>query len=102
MVSLITEEGAVPLSVFGSHNMNNLEGARWICNQMGVSDEEFYTAIPDFKGASRRLELLEAGDKLRVYRDFAHAPSKVTATVQAVRENFPNHHFIACLELHHR
>jgi UDP-N-acetylmuramate: L-alanyl-gamma-D-glutamyl-meso-diaminopimelate ligase len=100
IVSLVTEEGMVPLSIFGKHNMNNLEGARWICNQMGISDEEFYTAIPDFKGASRRLELLDAGEKLRIYRDFAHAPSKVRATVQAVRENFPKHHLIACLELH--
>lgn len=100
VVSLITEEGMVPLSIFGKHNMNNLEGARWICNQMGISDEEFYTAIPDFRGASRRLELLDAGNNLRIYRDFAHAPSKVRATVQAVRENFPKHHLIACLELH--
>ena len=100
VVSLITEEGMVPLSIFGKHNMNNLEGARWICNQMGVSDDEFYTAIPDFKGASRRLELIDAGKNLRIYRDFAHAPSKVKATVQAVKENFPKHHIIACLELH--
>lgn len=100
VVSLNTEEGTVPLSVFGRHNMNNMEGARCICNQMGISDEEFYEAIPDFKGASRRLELLDAGDNLRIYRDFAHAPSKVKATVQAVRENFPDHHFIASLELH--
>ena len=100
IVSLISDEGPIPLSIFGKHNMNNLEGARWICNQMGISDEEFYEAIPGFKGASRRLELLGAGDRIRIYRDFAHAPSKVTATVQAVRENFPNHHFIACLELH--
>lgn len=100
IVSLISEEGAVPLAIFGRHNMNNLEGARWICNQMGISDEEFYEAIPGFKGASRRLELLEASDNLRIYRDFAHAPSKVKATVQAVRENFPNHYLVACLELH--
>ncbi len=100
IVSLITEEGALPLAIFGKHNMNNLEGARWICNQMGISDEEFYMAIPSFKGASRRLELMDAGKQLRIYRDFAHAPSKVSATVQAVRENFPNHQLHACLELH--
>ena len=100
IVSIDTEEGMVPLAIFGKHNMNNLEGARWICNQMGISDEEFYTAIPEFKGASRRLELLGSGDNLRIYRDFAHAPSKVKATVQAVRENFPKHHLVACLELH--
>lgn len=100
IVSLQTEEGMVPLSIFGKHNMNNLEGARWICNQMGLSDEEFYAAIPDFKGASRRLELMKATPALRIYRDFAHAPSKVSATVAAVRENFPEHHLVACLELH--
>ncbi len=99
-VSLNTPDGAVPLSIFGKHNMNNLEGARWICNQMGVSDEQFYEAIPTFSGASRRLEILHEDENLTIYRDFAHAPSKVTATVNAVKENFENRKVIACFELH--
>ncbi len=99
-VSLNTPDGAVPLSIFGKHNMNNLEGARWICNQMGVSDEQFYEAIPTFSGASRRLEILHEDENLTIYRDFAHAPSKVTATVNAVKENFANRKVIACFELH--
>ena len=99
-VSLNTPEGEVPLSIFGKHNMNNLEGARWICNQMGVSDEQFYEAIPTFTGASRRLEILHEDENLKIYRDFAHAPSKVTATVNAVKENFANRKVIACFELH--
>lgn len=99
-VTLQTHDGPVPLSIFGKHNMNNLEGARWICNQMGVTDEQFYEAIPSFKGASRRLEVLHADNKLMAYRDFAHAPSKVKATVSAVKENFSDRKVIACLELH--
>lgn len=99
-VSLNTEDGAVPLAIFGKHNMNNLEGARWICNQMGITDEQFYEGIPSFKGASRRLEVLHTGTQLMAYRDFAHAPSKVKATVNAVKENFSDRKVIACLELH--
>lgn len=99
-VSLKTEEGLVPLAIFGKHNMNNLEGARWICNQMGITDEQFYEAIPSFKGASRRLEKIHASTDFKVFRDFAHAPSKVKATLNAVKENFTNHQVIACLELH--
>lgn len=97
---LNTEEGPVPLSIFGKHNMNNLEGARWICNQMGINDEQFYEAITSFKGAARRLETIETSNGVKAFRDFAHAPSKVTATVNAVKESFPNRRVIACLELH--
>ncbi len=99
-VTLHTDEGPITLAIFGRHNMNNLEGARWICNQMGVTDEQFYEAIPTFKGASRRLEVLFESRQVVAYRDFAHAPSKVSATVAAVKENFENRKVIACLELH--
>ncbi|WP_417602631.1 UDP-N-acetylmuramate--L-alanine ligase [Owenweeksia hongkongensis] len=99
-VILNTEEGPVPLSIFGKHNMNNLEGARWICNQMGINDEQFYEAITSFKGAARRLETIEAPEGIKAFRDFAHAPSKVNATVNAVKESFPDRRVIACLELH--
>lgn len=98
-VFLDTEEGAVPLAIFGRHNMNNLEGARWICNQMGITDAQFYEAIPSFTGAAKRLEKIE-GVKYTAYRDFAHAPSKVKATVSATKEGFTDTHLIACLELH--
>lgn len=98
--NLITEEGVVPLSVFGKHNMNNLEGARWICSQMGINDEQFYEAITSFKGAARRLETIDNSNGIEAFRDFAHAPSKVKATVEAVKESYPNKRVIACLELH--
>ncbi|MDR3272188.1 MAG: Mur ligase domain-containing protein [Flavobacteriaceae bacterium] len=97
---LQTEEGEIELSVFGRHNLLNLEGARLICNQLGVQDEAFYEAIISFKGASRRLEKIYENTEYIVYKDFAHAPSKVAATVGAVKENYPNKNLIACLELH--
>lgn len=97
---LQTEEGPMPISVFGRHNLNNLAGAKWICQHMGVDEDDFYEAIATFKGASKRLELLAQGLEGVVYKDFAHAPSKVRAAVQAVREQFQDHNLIACLELH--
>jgi len=97
---LETLEGDLPLQVFGAHNMNNLEGARWVCSQMGLTDEEFYEAIVEFEGASKRMEPLIETEALKVFRDFAHAPSKVKASVQACRETFGNSRFLAVLELH--
>jgi UDP-N-acetylmuramate: L-alanyl-gamma-D-glutamyl-meso-diaminopimelate ligase len=97
---LITEKGEIALEVFGSHNLSNLEGARLICLQMGISNDEFYEAIQSFKGASKRLELIKRNPDFVAYKDFAHAPSKVTSTTAAVREQFPNKKLIACLELH--
>ena len=97
---LESEEGPIPLQIFGQHNMSNLSGALLICSQMGIDPLMFYEAIPSFTGASKRLELFSDQSGKRIYRDFAHAPSKVNATTQAVREQFPNDLFLACLELH--
>ena len=97
---LETFEGDLELKVFGAHNMSNLEGARWICSQMGLTDEEFYEAIIEFEGASKRLEALFTSSSFKVYRDFAHAPSKVKATLDGTRETYPDSKLMAVLELH--
>lgn len=99
-VYLQTSEGELQLSLFGRHNLLNLEGARLVCNQIGIQNEAFYEAILSFKGASRRLEKIYETNEYIVYKDFAHAPSKVMATVMAVKENFSNKRLVACLELH--
>ncbi len=97
---LATEEGPMPIEVFGRHNLNNLAGAKWICQHMGVDEADFYEAITTFKGASKRLEKLAENGKSVVYKDFAHSPSKVAATTKAVKEQYPERTVIACLELH--
>ncbi|WP_303848868.1 UDP-N-acetylmuramate--L-alanine ligase [Apibacter mensalis] len=99
-VYLQTSEGELQLSLFGRHNLLNLEGARLVCNQIGIQNEAFYEAILSFNGASRRLEKIYDTNEYIVYKDFAHAPSKVMATVKAVKENFSNKRLVACLELH--
>ncbi|HET8735190.1 MAG TPA: Mur ligase family protein [Pricia sp.] len=97
---LQTPEGPMPIEVFGRHNLSNLAGAKWICQHIGVDEADFYEAIATFSGASKRLEKLAEGKTGTVYKDFAHSPSKVTATTRAVREQYPDRKLIACLELH--
>lgn len=97
---LKTEKGEIALEVFGNHNLSNLEGARLICNQLGINDEQFYRAIQSFKGASKRLELITRNSDFVAYKDFAHAPSKVISTTNAVKTQFPDKTLVACLELH--
>lgn len=97
---LDTPEGPMPIEVFGAHNLNNLAGAKWICQNMGVDEADFYQAIASFKGASKRLEKIVEGKGKVAYKDFAHSPSKVSATTQAVKNQYPNRKLIACLELH--
>ncbi|MBT2621172.1 Mur ligase family protein [Chryseobacterium sp. ISL-6] len=99
-VLLKTEMGDIPLSVFGAHNLLNMEGARNICRQLGIMDEDFYEAIMSFKGASKRLEKVERADKATLYKDFAHAPSKVKAAVKAFNEQFRKDKKYGFLELH--
>ena len=91
---------AYEIQVFGQHSLKNLNGARLICEQIGVSTTEFYTAIASFKGAAKRLELVAQHENCLFYKDFAHAPSKVAATTTALKEQFPNRTLVACLELH--
>ncbi len=97
---LITDHGRIPLKVFGNHNLMNLNGARLICNSLGVDNASFYGAIVDFKGASNRLELIAENKRVSVYRDFAHSPSKLQATTTAVKDQFGDRELIACMELH--
>ncbi len=97
---LETPEGDMPIEVFGAHNLNNLAGAKWICQNMGVDEADFYEAIASFKGASKRLEKIAEHNTTVAYKDFAHSPSKVSATTKAVKEQYPNRKLVACLELH--
>jgi UDP-N-acetylmuramate: L-alanyl-gamma-D-glutamyl-meso-diaminopimelate ligase len=98
---LITKkDDEVPLKIFGEHNLRNVSAAREVCRQLGIKGRDFYDAIRTFTGAARRLELVTETGTARVYRDFAHAPSKVRATTRAAREQFPRRRLVAVLELH--
>lgn len=88
------------LSVFGDHNLLNLHAAWFASRETGISAQAFLNAMADFRGASKRLELLSKNGQTNIYRDFAHAPSKVRATMSAVRQQFPMRKLIAVLELH--
>ncbi|MCE3226148.1 MAG: UDP-N-acetylmuramate-alanine ligase, partial [Bacteroidetes bacterium] len=90
----------IPLMVFGDHNLMNMNGARIVCNKIGISDEQFYEAIQSFKGAAKRLELVYRNDHFNFYKDFAHSPSKLKATTNAVKQQFANRKVVACMELH--
>lgn len=92
--------GNIPVSVFGSHNLLNMQAAIAVCKELGVSEEKCYEAIKTFTGAARRLEKIFEKDGIIAFRDFAHAPSKLKATLDAVREVWPEHTLIACFELH--
>ncbi|MCK0177747.1 Mur ligase family protein [Flavobacteriaceae bacterium S0862] len=97
---LETPEGPLPIEVFGKHNLNNLAGAKWICQHMGIDEDDFYEAISTFKGASKRLEKIAETTTSVAFKDFAHSPSKVEATTKAVKEQYQDRVVVACLELH--
>ncbi len=95
-----TPLGEIALEFFGKHNLQNMAGAKWICQHMGVGEDEFYEAISSFKGASKRLEKIVEGESTVIFKDFAHSPSKVLATTKAVKNQYRNRGLVACLELH--
>lgn len=97
---LLHEGKRYAISVFGHHNMLNLSAAHNICLKLGVSSSDFCNAIVDFKGASNRLQLIAEKESVVVFKDFAHSPSKLMATIKAVREQYPNRKIVACMELH--
>lgn len=99
-VYIDTSSGTYEMQIFGRHNLQNLEGARTICEAIGISRSDFYKAMESFTGASRRLEKIHEAGSFTVFRDFAHAPSKLKATTAAVRERYSDRKLVACIELH--
>jgi len=97
---LITKYGDIPLKVFGEHNLQNMNAARLACRQIGVTDEQFYSVISEFPGASNRLQKIAETQNSVAFKDFAHSPSKLKATVKAVKSQFPDRKLVACMELH--
>jgi len=97
---LETKEGDLPLEIFGKHNLQNLAGAKWICQHMGIDEDDFYEAIASFGGASKRLEKIVENNSTVIFKDFAHSPSKVAATTKALKEQYSERTILACLELH--
>ena len=98
--NLKSKNDAYPLLIFGEHNLMNLNAARLVCNKINLNDEQFYEAIKSFSGAAKRLEIIKKNDETAIYKDFAHSPSKLKATTQALKKQFPNRKLIACMELH--
>ncbi|MDC1168182.1 Mur ligase family protein [Flavobacteriaceae bacterium] len=100
ITAIDTPDGMMPLEIFGDHNLQNLAGAKWICQHMGIDEDDFYEAIASFTGASKRLEKIAENSQTVVFKDFAHSPSKVKATTEAVKKQYAQREVIACLELH--
>ena len=88
------------LLIFGNHNLQNLNAAKLVCNELEISDTDFYKEISTFKGASNRLELVRKTNTSAVYKDFAHSPSKLKATSSAMKKQFQERKLVACMELH--
>lgn len=97
---LINGKDRVPIQIFGAHNLQNINAAKELLKRVGISNEQFYQAIPSFEGAAGRLEKLKENNSTIIFKDFAHAPSKVKASVKAVKDMYPNRDTVACLELH--
>ena len=97
---VIWNEKEYPIEVFGKHNLMNLYGAMLVCERIGVKNEDFLREIGSFTGASKRLELVKKNDSVEIYKDFAHSPSKLKATISALKEQFPKRRLIATMELH--
>ncbi len=100
ITNIIADGKEYRLQVFGEHNLLNMEAARLVCENLGISSYDFYEQISSFKGAARRLELMGKNESASFFKDFAHSPSKLKATIHAVRSQFPDRKLIACIELH--
>ena len=95
-----TNEGWIPLEIFGDHNLQNLMAAKHVCEALGIEEADFYKAIQRFGGAAKRLEKIASNESTTVFKDFAHSPSKLKATTSAVKKQFAERAVVACMELH--
>lgn len=98
---LLTKKGArVPVQVFGKHNLKNISGAMTVCDRIGITEDQFYEAIPTFKNVAMRLEKVAESSQRILFRDFAHSPAKVEATTEAAKQQYPNRKLVAVVELY--
>jgi len=97
---LVQKNKAIPVKIFGEHNLQNMSAAKLVCNELSISDHEFYEAIATFKGASKRLEKIAQNESTIIFKDFAHSPSKLKATINAVKNQYPEKKLVAVMELH--
>lgn len=100
VTQILVNKKTIPLQIFGDHNLLNLSAAKNVCIVLGLTEEDFFEAIQSFKGAAKRLELLGKNEHTIIYKDFAHSPSKVKATIHAARVQYPGKKIVAVLELH--
>jgi UDP-N-acetylmuramate: L-alanyl-gamma-D-glutamyl-meso-diaminopimelate ligase len=100
VTKIVFSNKEIPLNVFGKHNLQNVEAAHQVCEILGISDNHFYNAISTFKGAAKRLEILGRNNDTIVFKDFAHSPSKLKATTEAVKQQYPERDLVAVIELH--
>ncbi|MBN2237169.1 MAG: peptidoglycan synthetase [Bacteroidales bacterium] len=97
---VVFEAKRYPLHVFGKHNLQNINGSRYVCEALGVKSKDFFEAISSFAGTSNRLELIAKNSNTIIYKDFAHSPSKLKATTNAVKMQYEESKLLACMELH--
>tara|TARA_B100001142_G_scaffold330275_1_gene397531 strand:+ start:6704 stop:8029 length:1326 start_codon:yes stop_codon:yes gene_type:complete len=100
IINGVTSVEGTDLQIFGDHNLQNINAAKIVCKELGVSDTDFYQTISSFKGASNRLELVKKNKTCSIYKDFAHSPSKLKATSSAMKKQFKDRELVACMELH--
>ncbi|MCC9134940.1 UDP-N-acetylmuramate--L-alanine ligase [Pontibacter silvestris] len=94
------KDGDIEIQLFGEHNLRNISAAKEVCKKIGIKGHDFYEALKSFKGAAKRLEKIAESEDSIIFRDFAHAPSKVKATTEAVKKQYPKRELVACIELH--
>ncbi len=88
------------LEVIGRHNMQNMTAVSKVADILQMDKAVFYESMSKFSTASKRLEkIVDQKDRLG-FVDFAHAPSKVNASINAVKSAFPERKTIAVIELH--
>lgn len=100
-ITFLRDKGEdIRLNIFGKHNLLNISAAKLVCYSLGIAERDFYQSIRTFKGAAKRLELVLESKESSIFKDFAHSPSKLKATVDAMKQQYPGRKLVACLELH--
>lgn len=85
---------------FGNHFLQNASAAIHLAMELGLNQKDIYKALESFPGSAKRLELVWANDQLFIYRDFAHSPSKVMATIKAFSRQFKDYQVFFVFEPH--
>jgi UDP-N-acetylmuramate--alanine ligase len=94
----------VTVNLPGTHNVLNSLAAIAVGTELGIADDALARALENFQGIDRRLQVIGdlamAAGRVTLIDDYGHHPTEVAATLDAIRQGWPNRRLVLAFQPH--